>query len=225
MRENEVLHSKKSSSQRTLVWSARALLALAVLLAFNFNFEAFRAGAESGPIVGEGTPKFIAKWVGPGAFDYNLTNSGNITVAQGSSGSNIIAANLVSGTPEPVDLWVSSSLPSGATYSMEPSNSVVPTGSRTLFIYTTAATPLGTYPVTVTGSVLSGKTITFDLTVNPPAPESSPQCGDGIDNDGDGVVDFSGSPTAVPPGIGDPGCLNAEDENEQNNPIFEEVEP
>jgi len=58
-------------------------------------------------------------------------------------------------------------------------------------------------------------------------PETAPppvQCRDGIDNDGDGFADFSGSPTAIPPGVGNPGCLNANDD-ERNNPTFEEVTP
>src|SRR5207248_59486 len=57
-------------------------------------------------------------------------------------------------------------LPSGAAaaFSLASCN---PTCSTTLTISTTAATPAGTFPITVTGSPL-GRTTTFNLVVNAP---------------------------------------------------------
>lgn len=98
------------------------------------------------------------------AFDYTLSNSGPITVLQGSSGSNTITATLVSGTTQAV-AFSASGLPSGATASFSPP-SCSPTCSSTLTISTSASTPAGTFPITVTGSPL-GKTTTFNLVVNP----------------------------------------------------------
>src|SRR3989344_2980513 len=51
-------------------------------------------------------------------------------------------------------------------------------------------------------------TITNTFTGEPPPPPPSPQCSDDTDNDGDGKTDFPA----------DPGCLNAEDEDETDSP-------
>lgn len=96
-------------------------------------------------------------------FDYSLSNSGNITVTQGSSEFNTITATLATASIEPVS-FAASGLPSGATPSFSP-GSCNPTCSSTLTISTTVSTPAGTYPITVTGSPL-GKTTVFNLVVN-----------------------------------------------------------
>jgi hypothetical protein len=94
-------------------------------------------------------------------FDYTMANSGAIAVTQpGGAGSNTITAALVSGVTQPVSFAVSG-LPSGAAASI---GSCSPTCQRQLTITTTASTPPGTYPITVTGSPL-GRTTTFDLIV------------------------------------------------------------
>jgi hypothetical protein len=97
-------------------------------------------------------------------FDYLLSNSGNITVTQGSSGSNMITATLVSGATQAVS-FDASGLPPGATPIFSP-GSCNPDCSSTLTIATTGVTPTGTVPITVTGMPL-GQTTTFNLTVNP----------------------------------------------------------
>ncbi|MEO8637877.1 MAG: hypothetical protein ABI430_03175 [Candidatus Taylorbacteria bacterium] len=101
----------------------------------------------------------VTSAVNPAPFiDFNLTNSGNITVQAGNSGSNTITKTLTAGTTQPVTLSVSG-LPSGATLNPaitnNPSN---PTGSSVLTIKTTASTPVGTYPITVTGEASSAGT-------------------------------------------------------------------
>ena len=132
-------------------------------------------------------------------FNYSLSNSDNISVTQGGSGSNTITRTLGSGTTQGVTLSVSG-LPSGASASFT-TNPCSPTCSSTLTITTTGSTPTGTYLITVTGSPLN-KTTTFNLIVS-----ASPACNDGLDNDGDGKIDFGG---ANP----DPGCSDTNDTDE-----------
>ncbi len=83
-------------------------------------------------------------------FDFSLSNSGGISVTQGSSATNTITSTLVSGSSQPVSFSVSG-LPSGATYSFSPA-SCNPTCSTTLTISTSATTPAGTYTITITGT-------------------------------------------------------------------------
>ena len=97
------------------------------------------------------------------AFNYTLTNNGNITVTQGSSGSNTITRNLVSGSSQAVTLSASG-LPSGATPSFT-NNPCNPTCLSTLTISTSVSTPTGTFPITVSGSPLN-KSTSFNLVVN-----------------------------------------------------------
>lgn len=97
-------------------------------------------------------------------FDYSLSNSGDISVIRGASGSTTITATLVSGTPQPVS-FAASGLPTGATAAFSPA-SCTPTCSSTLSITTSGSTPTGTFPITVTGTPL-GRTTTFNLIVNP----------------------------------------------------------
>jgi hypothetical protein len=111
----------------------------------------------------------------PPAFDYSLSNSGNIAVVVGSSGSNTIIRTLTSGTTQAVSLTVTG-IPSNTSYtvipgSANPQSPASASGNSTLTITTTALTPPGNYPITVTGAPL-GKTTTFNLivsasTVNP----------------------------------------------------------
>ncbi|MFZ2763837.1 MAG: type II secretion system protein, partial [Minisyncoccia bacterium] len=98
----------------------------------------------------------------PDPFNYFLSYDSNISVAQGSIGSNTITRTLLTGTTEAITLSASG-LPTGASASFT-SNPCNPTCSSTLTITTTLATPVGTYTVTVTGSPLS-KTAQFSLEV------------------------------------------------------------
>ena len=100
-------------------------------------------------------------------FDYSLSNSGNIAVTAGQSGSNTITKTLISGTTQSVGLTVSG-LPTGASVSSltnDPSN---PTSSSILTIATTVNVVPTTYTITVTGAPLVGKTTTFSLIVSTP---------------------------------------------------------
>ncbi|MBI2096987.1 MAG: peptidoglycan-binding protein, partial [Candidatus Sungbacteria bacterium] len=101
----------------------------------------------------------------PQTFNYSLTNSGTITVAQGASGSNTITATLIQGNTQSVS-FSASGLPTGASASLTPI-SCSPTCTSTLAISTLSSTPVGSYTITVTGSPL-GKTTTFTLTVTFP---------------------------------------------------------
>jgi hypothetical protein len=98
------------------------------------------------------------------SFNFSLTNSMSLSAAQGSSATNTIKANLVTGSPETVS-FSASGLPSGASASFS-QKTCSPTCSSLLTIATTASTPTGTYTITVTGS--GGevtKTTSFNLTV------------------------------------------------------------
>jgi Divergent InlB B-repeat domain len=53
---------KNNTESRPKIQTA-LLLIVFVLFIFNFNFEVFRAGAASPPVVGGGTPGFLAKWL------------------------------------------------------------------------------------------------------------------------------------------------------------------
>lgn len=105
-------------------------------------------------------------------FDYTLSDTGPITVTQGSSGSNTVTQTLVSGTSQPVTLSASG-LPTGASPSFT-NNLCTPTCSSTLTISTSVSTPAGTYPITVTGSPLSMIT-SFNLVVQAGGGGSTPE--------------------------------------------------
>ena len=99
-------------------------------------------------------------------FDYALTNSGPITVTQGATGSTTLTAALISGTAENVS-FTAAPLPPGATAAFMPDAACTPTPNncmRQLRITTTASTPPGTFPITVTGSPLN-KTTTLSIAV------------------------------------------------------------
>ncbi len=93
---------------------------------------------------------------------YMLSNSGNITVNAGGSGSNTITARRQFGSNVAVTFDVSG-LPSGASVS-GPAGCTTDCTSN-LTITTTSGTPQGTYPITVTGTPFS-VTTSFNLIVN-----------------------------------------------------------
>ena len=99
------------------------------------------------------------------AFGYTLANAGTISVVQGGSGATTITATLQGGTGQGVTL-AASGLPSGATASFS-AGTCTPTCTSTLTISTSGSTPIGTVPITVTGSPFS-KTTTFSLVVTAP---------------------------------------------------------
>ena len=103
------------------------------------------------------TQSFVAQ-----PFSFSLAASGNQSVFAGASVSNTISATLDSGSSQAVSFSVSG-LPTGATASFS-SASCSPACSTVLNISTTASTPAGSFPITVTstgGGVT--KTTTFTL--------------------------------------------------------------
>ena len=105
------------------------------------------------------TQSFVAQ-----PFSFSLAASGNLSVFAGASVSNTISATLDSGSSQAVSFTVSG-LPTGATASFS-SASCSPACSTVLNISTTASTPAGSFPITVTstgGGVT--KTTSFTLTV------------------------------------------------------------
>jgi hypothetical protein len=83
-------------------------------------------------------------------FDYAISNSGNRSVAAGSSINQSINTTLLSGISQVVSFSVSG-LPSGATGTFS-SASCTPTCPTVLTISTSEMTPPGSYPITVTSS-------------------------------------------------------------------------
>jgi prepilin-type N-terminal cleavage/methylation domain-containing protein len=98
----------------------------------------------------------------PPPFSYTLSNTGNISVVQGSAGNTSITKTYVSGTATSVFLSASG-LPAGATATFS-NNPCTPTCASTVTISTTFPTTLaGTYPITVSGG---SQTTTFNLVVS-----------------------------------------------------------
>ena len=98
------------------------------------------------------------------SFNFSLANSMDLSAAQGTSATNTITANLVTGSAEPVSLSASG-LPSGASASFS-QKTCSPTCSSLLTIAAASSTPAGTYTITVTGAGGGvNKTTSFTLTV------------------------------------------------------------
>ena len=106
--------------------------------------------------------------------DFSISASpGSQSVVQGSSTTYTISTQVTSGSAQSVGLSVTS-LPSGPTGTFNPA-SVTGTGSSTLTVVTTAATP-GTYTLTITGTGTSAThSIAVSLTVS--AASSGPTLG------------------------------------------------
>jgi hypothetical protein len=100
-------------------------------------------------------------------LDYSFNSPAAITVAQGAQASTTVTSTLVSGTPTGVSISVSG-LPTGATATYN-NNACTPGCSVQVGIQTSASTPAGTYPITVTGSPngTSNPSTTFNLVVTP----------------------------------------------------------
>jgi len=89
----------------------------------------------------------------PQNFDFSLSNSGDITVTKPLSGSvtasNTITVTLLSGTPSSVNLQ-QSGLPSGVTAA--DLFSCNPTCTKTNTLTISSSAPVGTFPITITGT-------------------------------------------------------------------------
>jgi hypothetical protein len=100
--------------------------------------------------------------------DFSITvNPASGSVTAGSGATTTVSTAVVSGSAESVSLSASG-LPSGASASFNPA-SVTAGGSSTLTITTSASTPAGSYPITITGTAASAThTTSYTLTVTPP---------------------------------------------------------
>ena len=99
-------------------------------------------------------------------FSFSLAASGNQSVFAGASVSNTISATLDSGSSQAVSFSISG-LPTGATASFS-SPSCSPACSTILNIGTTASTPAGSFPITVTstgGGVTKSTAFTLSVTL------------------------------------------------------------
>jgi hypothetical protein len=102
----------------------------------------------------------------PSPFRFSLSaGSSTLSVKQGSTVSDAVAATLVSGTTAPVSFSVSG-LPAGATASFS-SSGCTPTCSTTMTIDTTSSTPVGTYNLSILGSEpVSGASASANVTLS-----------------------------------------------------------
>jgi hypothetical protein len=101
------------------------------------------------------------------AADFSISATSPVTVAAGSSIVSTVSVNPANGFNGAVTLACSAGLPAGAACSFSPT-SVTGAGNSTLNITTTAATLMGSYPITVTGtsgSQTSPATVTLTVTV------------------------------------------------------------
>jgi len=96
-------------------------------------------------------------------FSISITPSSQ-SVTQGSSTTYAVTVTSLNGFNNPVSLSISSTLPSGVTYSFSP-NQVTPTNSSTLTISTSTSTPANTYTITIIASG-GGITHTAQVTLN-----------------------------------------------------------
>ena len=122
--------------------------------------------------------------IDPPQFDFSFTNEGDKSVVKGSSVQNAINTALVSGDTQTVSFSVSG-LPEGLTSAFS-AEACAPACSTTLTMSASAATPAGTYGITVTGTAGAlVKNTSFNLTVSEPlkvdTPVISPDGGTFID--------------------------------------------
>ncbi len=106
---------------------------------------------------------------------FSLSNSGPISVVQGSNGLGTITATLLSGTSMQISLSCGN-LPAGASCYFSPALGY-PSFSASLTISTAFSTPPGNYTITVTGNVqgwrsapISPTSFTLSVSASPPPP-------------------------------------------------------
>ncbi len=88
-----------------------------------------------------------------GGFDFGISNSGTISIAQGSSGSETIPLTVLSGTSQPVTITASGA-PANVTFTY--TNQGCSPACNSLVNFTVGASATyGTYPITVTGTANS----------------------------------------------------------------------
>jgi hypothetical protein len=141
---------------------------------FNGSFWTVDIGTGAATLVGTTTiPQPDGLAFGPAAATgpFRLAASpSSVSVVQGGSTTTTITSTLLSGSPEPISLTVTSVLPTGATATFTPSTISDDGGTSTLRLAATGATPLGTYVVTVHGDDGSGGTANVGVSLHVIAP-------------------------------------------------------
>jgi hypothetical protein len=110
------------------------------------------------------TVSLLYSYPPPSPFTLDATPN-TVSIFVGGSGSSTITSTLVSGSPESISLAITTSLPTGVSYSFTPSSISDDGGTSTLDLFTTGATPAGTYPLVVLGDDGSGGTATTTVTL------------------------------------------------------------
>jgi hypothetical protein len=99
------------------------------------------------------------------AVEFSISVTSPVTVAAGSSVATTVSITPANGFNAAVSLACSAGLPAGAACSFSPAS--MGSGNSTLNITTTSTTPVGTYPITVTGtsgSLTNPATVTLTVT-------------------------------------------------------------
>jgi hypothetical protein len=181
---------------------------------FSFTISGVASGPYTGTFTESGTvtlgPQNIPNPLAPGQFRAEvLSFSADFTITS-ALGTVTGHKELPSGAGQPVDsgnaggclttsgLAISQVLTSRLTYT-----ATTPTGddSGSSFV------DMNTYPVPPTG----GSSNEFREGFSSSNPTTAPQCADGVDNDGDGKVDYPA----------DPGCSSATDDSESPDPVIQ----
>ncbi len=115
------------------------------------------------------------------AFDYSLSNSGPVSITQGTSVGMTITATLTAGNPQSVTLSCSG-LPSGITCGNFTLNPVTPTGSSGLTVSVASKVTPGSYTFQVTGSPVgatasAATTVTVNVSTLGPWTNITPSTG------------------------------------------------
>lgn len=114
----------------------------------------------------------LPQYPDPSAFDFSVSvNPASGSVFRGQSATTWVTATLAGGAAQAVN-FSASGLPAGASASFNPT-SCNPTCASTLTLATSPTTPIGTYPIAVTGTGGgASRSSTYSLTVGAPCPAS-----------------------------------------------------
>lgn len=152
------------TSNKSPIRKIRISLALLILAALVYS------AASTPSIVHASSTQNSTQVQSTSQFDFSLSSSGGISISGISSGSTTVTATLFSGTSQLVTLSCTNGLPADSTCYFTPSTST-PSFNSTFTITIKPSTPVGTYPIQVTGTG-GGQThtTTVILTVYYPPP-------------------------------------------------------
>ena len=139
---------------------------------YNYNVTNSQGGGSSMIMFPGGAETFTITYVpSSGTFDYALSNNGNVSITKSgssSSGQSVVTASLISNPTQPVT-FSALGAPSGVIVSYA-NQGCLPTCSATITFTVPSSVPVGTYPITVTGSAAGiVRSTVFNLVISAPA--------------------------------------------------------